>query len=142
MPKGRIRTSTTKELRYTVVFATVGTGHSQQRLLPWPLVLDNIASPKKRTEHRMGLRLLRRDAAAVNTPKRIDSNSLLKGATSRRQTKGLSFLAEADSVLKSTAYRYDSHIAPPCSFGCIRSCLYDSGEKKVRIRTFLRALKR
>ena len=54
-----------KRLRYAVVFATAGTEDSKGIL--WPLVLDDIASSKRRTEHRIGLRPLRRDAASLDT---------------------------------------------------------------------------
>ena len=78
-----------KQIRYAVVVATAGSEPPFQHGRFWPLVLDDIASSKRRTEHRMGLRPLRRDAAAVNTPKRMTLTPLFEGAMSRRRTRGL-----------------------------------------------------
>ena len=41
-------------LRYTVVYATVGTGHLLLLRVSRPLALDDIASPKRCPGHRIG----------------------------------------------------------------------------------------
>ena len=76
-----------QRLLYAVVFATAGTEDSKE--IPRPLVLDDIASSKRRTEHRIGLRPLRRDAASLDTPKRMTLAPFSEGAMPRRRTGGL-----------------------------------------------------
>ena len=67
-----------KQIRYAAVVATAGSEPSVQHGWIWPLALNDIASSKRRTEHRMGLRPLRRDAAAMNTPKRMTLTPFLR----------------------------------------------------------------
>ena len=123
----RTRKLAIQELRDAVVDATAGTECSLSReTYLRPLVLDDITSSKRRTEHRIGLRPLRRDAASLDTPKRMTLTPFSEGVMSRRRTRGLwscLLLTEAVSVSgTSRGFREalplldNCHIAPSDPF--------------------------
>ena len=120
-------------VRYAVGFATAGSEHT---MMFWPLVLHDIASSKRRMEHRMGLRLLRRDAAAVNTPWAKDSNSLFFRVRRRILERG-GFSPEQSTIHAAT------HISRLSSLSLFTfNLLQGTKSLKSRIRLFNTTLKR